>query len=99
VHESFLGSRGRHGETAVVVLSVMEFTISHLRFGLISTVQYATMFRLVGKNDLGSVSLYALKGSLINRSLITSSGRELGSYALEEYSSVKAVHWNFGERV
>jgi len=26
-------------------------------------------------------------------------GRELGSYALEEYSSVKAVHWNFGERL
>jgi len=24
-------------------------------------------------------------------------GRELGSYALEEYTSVKAVHWNFGE--
>jgi aldehyde dehydrogenase (NAD+) len=27
------------------------------------------------------------------------SGRELGSYALEEYTSVKAVHWNFGERL
>ncbi|KAJ3573871.1 hypothetical protein NP233_g2143 [Leucocoprinus birnbaumii] len=26
-------------------------------------------------------------------------GRELGSYALEEYTSVKAVHWNFGERI
>lgn len=26
-------------------------------------------------------------------------GRELGSYALEEYTSVKAVHWNFGEKV
>lgn len=26
-------------------------------------------------------------------------GRELGSYALEEYTSVKAVHWNFGERL
>jgi hypothetical protein len=25
-------------------------------------------------------------------------GRELGSYALEEYTSVKAVHWNFGEK-
>jgi len=24
-------------------------------------------------------------------------GRELGSYALDEYTSVKAVHWNFGE--
>ncbi|KAI9574578.1 aldehyde dehydrogenase domain-containing protein [Boletus coccyginus] len=24
-------------------------------------------------------------------------GRELGSYALEEYTSVKAIHWNFGE--
>jgi len=26
-------------------------------------------------------------------------GRELGSYALEEYTSVKAVHWNFGEQL
>ncbi|KAI6034222.1 aldehyde dehydrogenase domain-containing protein [Pisolithus microcarpus] len=25
-------------------------------------------------------------------------GRELGSYALEEYTEVKAVHWNFGEQ-
>ncbi|KAJ7904427.1 aldehyde dehydrogenase domain-containing protein [Mycena olivaceomarginata] len=25
--------------------------------------------------------------------------RELGSYALEEYTSVKAVHWNFGEKL
>jgi aldehyde dehydrogenase (NAD+) len=24
-------------------------------------------------------------------------GRELGSYALEEYTSVKAVHWNLSE--
>jgi len=24
-------------------------------------------------------------------------GRELGSYALDEYTSVKAIHWNFGE--
>ncbi|EPQ59281.1 NAD-aldehyde dehydrogenase [Gloeophyllum trabeum ATCC 11539] len=26
-------------------------------------------------------------------------GRELGSYGLEEYTSVKAVHWNFGEKL
>jgi len=26
-------------------------------------------------------------------------GRELGSYALAEYTSVKAVHWNYGERL
>ncbi|XP_006460020.1 NAD-aldehyde dehydrogenase [Agaricus bisporus var. bisporus H97] len=26
-------------------------------------------------------------------------GRELGSHALAEYTSVKAVHWNFGEKV
>ncbi|KAF9263495.1 NAD-aldehyde dehydrogenase [Marasmius fiardii PR-910] len=26
-------------------------------------------------------------------------GRELGSYALEEYTSVKAVHWNIGEKL
>ncbi|KIJ70182.1 hypothetical protein HYDPIDRAFT_104857 [Hydnomerulius pinastri MD-312] len=26
-------------------------------------------------------------------------GRELGSYALEEYTSVKAVHWNFGDKL
>jgi len=26
-------------------------------------------------------------------------GKELGSYALEEYTSVKAVHWNFGEKL
>jgi len=26
-------------------------------------------------------------------------GRELGSYALDEYTSVKAVHWNFGEEL
>ncbi|KAG5637839.1 hypothetical protein H0H81_003044 [Sphagnurus paluster] len=26
-------------------------------------------------------------------------GRELGSYALQEYTSIKAVHWNFGEKL
>jgi len=26
-------------------------------------------------------------------------GRELGSYALAEYTSVKSVHWNFGEKL
>ncbi|KAG6335328.1 hypothetical protein ID866_3760 [Astraeus odoratus] len=26
-------------------------------------------------------------------------GRELGSYALKEYTEVKAVHWNFGEKL
>jgi aldehyde dehydrogenase (NAD+) len=26
-------------------------------------------------------------------------GRELGSYALEEYTSVKAIQWNFGEKL
>ena len=26
-------------------------------------------------------------------------GRELGSYALEEYTSVKGVHWNYGEKL
>ncbi|KAK4049250.1 hypothetical protein OIO90_005539 [Microbotryomycetes sp. JL221] len=26
-------------------------------------------------------------------------GRELGSYGLQEYLSVKAVHWNYGERI
>ncbi|KAF8971916.1 aldehyde dehydrogenase domain-containing protein [Flammula alnicola] len=26
-------------------------------------------------------------------------GRELGSYALEEYTSIKAIHWNFGENI
>jgi len=31
--------------------------------------------------------------------LISRAGRELGSYALEEYTSVKAVHWNFGEKL
>jgi aldehyde dehydrogenase (NAD+) len=31
--------------------------------------------------------------------LTSREGRELGSYALEEYTSVKAVHWNFGEKL
>ncbi|KAH8106050.1 NAD-aldehyde dehydrogenase [Cristinia sonorae] len=26
-------------------------------------------------------------------------GRELGSYALDEYTSVKAIHWNYGEKL
>ncbi|KAH6914996.1 aldehyde dehydrogenase domain-containing protein [Coprinopsis sp. MPI-PUGE-AT-0042] len=26
-------------------------------------------------------------------------GRELGAYALDEYTSVKAIHWNFGEKL
>lgn len=26
-------------------------------------------------------------------------GRELGEYALNEYTNVKAVHWNFGEKL
>ncbi|PAV20791.1 NAD-aldehyde dehydrogenase [Pyrrhoderma noxium] len=26
-------------------------------------------------------------------------GRELGSHALDEYTSVKAIHWNFGEKL
>ena len=31
--------------------------------------------------------------------LFYASGRELGSYALEEYTSVKAIHWNYGEKL
>jgi aldehyde dehydrogenase (NAD+) len=26
-------------------------------------------------------------------------GRELGEYALSEYTTVKAVHWNFAEKL
>ena len=26
-------------------------------------------------------------------------GRELGSHALDEYISTKAVHWNYGENI
>jgi hypothetical protein len=33
------------------------------------------------------------------RSDIKLKGRELGSYALQEYTSVKSVHWNFGEKL
>ena len=31
--------------------------------------------------------------------IVVLAGRELGSYALEEYTSVKAVHWNYGEKL
>ena len=27
------------------------------------------------------------------------SGRELGSHALDEYISTKAVHWNYGDNI
>lgn len=33
----------------------------------------------------------------LERLILRFEGRELGSYALDEYTSVKAVHWNFGE--
>ena len=41
------------------------------------------------------------QGIRIRRALtpVLRSGRELGSYALEEYTSVKAVQWNYGEKL
>ena len=38
-----------------------------------------------------------IAGASVNRIVLP--GRELGSYALEEYTSVKAVHWNYGEKL
>ena len=42
--------------------------------------------------DLRSRALTVVSGAFC-------AGRELGSYALEEYTSVKAVHWNYGEKL
>lgn len=47
-----------------------------------------------GKKQSGIGSLCWMS---MNDRIDTFEGRELGSYALEEYTSVKAIHWNFGE--
>jgi hypothetical protein len=49
-----------------------------------------------GKSRVALVRNRAQKRSI---ALTARAGRELGSYALEEYTSVKAVHWNFGEKL
>ena len=45
----------------------------------------------------GDADLHAQPGANCGSSRRT--GRELGSYALEEYTSVKAIHWNYGEKL
>ena len=60
------------------------------------------MFLSVARNNLESVSILIFVPSLQQGTVADVSpgaGRELGSYALEEYTSVKAVHWNFGEKL
>jgi hypothetical protein len=54
------------------------------------------MSRSAGKSRAESVSNYCEERSIY---LTSRAGRELGSYALDEYTSVKAVHWNFGEKL
>lgn len=49
-----------------------------------------------GKKQSGIGRLCLL--SLLD-TLTVCSGRELGVYALQEYTSVKAVHWNYGEKI
>jgi hypothetical protein len=56
----------------------------------------------VARNNLESVGILIFVPSLQCGTVANVSpgvGRELGSYALEEYTSVKAVHWNFGEKL
>ncbi|KAJ7667933.1 NAD-aldehyde dehydrogenase [Mycena polygramma] len=46
--------------------------------------------------DAGTINQYNL---LSNNVPFGGNKQSLGSYALEEYTSVKAVHWNFGEKL
>lgn len=54
-----------------------------------------------GKHQSG-IGGYIASSALVlslTRDIYHALGRELGSYALAEYTSVKAVHWNFGEKL
>lgn len=57
------------------------------------------MYRSAARSSLESVqaSLFSSRNALTTVHLLL--GRELGSYALDEYTSVKAIHWNFGEKL
>ncbi|KAJ6539257.1 NAD-aldehyde dehydrogenase [Mycena capillaripes] len=56
--------------------------------------------RVASALDAGTINQYNLLSNNVpfggNKQSVR---RELGSYALEEYTSVKAVHWNFGEKL
>jgi aldehyde dehydrogenase (NAD+) len=51
------------------------------------------------QSGIGVCCILLLDDRLITQLAFCISGRELGSYALDEYTSVKAVHWNFGEKL
>ncbi|KAJ7851369.1 NAD-aldehyde dehydrogenase [Mycena leptocephala] len=52
--------------------------------------------RVASALDAGTINQYNL---LSNNVPFGGKKQSLGSYALEEYTSVKAVHWNFGEKL
>jgi len=72
-----------------------------LRSGSISTTCWIIMFHLEERSNRGSVCGFPrLIRQFDSISIdLPPLGRELGSHALEEYTSVKAVHWNFGEKL
>ncbi|KAJ7179905.1 aldehyde dehydrogenase domain-containing protein [Mycena crocata] len=56
--------------------------------------------RVASALDAGTINQYNLLSNNVPfGGKKQSVGRELGSYALEEYTSVKSVHWNFGEKL
>ncbi|KAJ7499008.1 aldehyde dehydrogenase domain-containing protein [Mycena latifolia] len=57
--------------------------------------------RVASALDAGTINQYNLLANNVpfGGKKQSGIGRELGSYALEEYTSVKAVHWNFGEKL
>lgn len=82
------------------------------RSGSINITSCTIMFPSGGKSkvalvrsvsDVSNFDAFVPNGStftcLSSLSSFAFSGRELGSYALDEYTSVKAVHWNFGEKL
>lgn len=68
--------------------------------GLGQSIQYAEQQRSFWREKAKrnrQVNCVVLQSCRLKRS--ASTGRELGSYALREYTDVKAVHWNFGEQL
>ncbi|KAJ7507709.1 aldehyde dehydrogenase domain-containing protein [Mycena galericulata] len=94
------------------VLSVGRFTTEEEAIKLANDTDYGLgaglhsndanqCMRVASALEAGTINQYNLLSNNVpfGGKKQSSLGRELGSYALEEYTSVKAVHWNFGEKL
>lgn len=71
--------------------------LSHnLRSGSINTMFCVITPHLAGKSKVELVKYHWVPVELYVEHI---TGRELGSYALHEYTEVKTVHWNWGDKL